>query len=273
MKKSTLVMAFPMMLVTACGAAEGPDDPGATPDAAISQEAIAASPDFAAQYLDCDEFAGVGLVPLAGVAALVPDDYIVIEAVPGMAIMVAQSGECAEINVNSHFARPGTFAQIGVGVVPPTGTGNGNFYQIAFATTHPILAARLRALGVNARHTPLLSFEITNVAGSQADLAISVPRPVGLAFELDGPITLPDPSGPPNPLTTFNYWHQSAQHGNILQQNDVTGIRFGEGSGVTLTATGNDLEAILGGPTLTFPFFSNPEIFDEAAVTVQTDAF
>ncbi|WP_437667180.1 hypothetical protein [Sorangium sp. So ce1182] len=273
MKKSTFVMAFPLMLATACGATGEQDDQEATPELAASQEASSLSPDFAARYLDCDEFAGVGLAPLASVAPLVPDDYLVIEAAPGMAIVVAQSADCAEISVNGGFARPGIFAQLGVGVVPPTGAGDRNFYQIAFATTHPILAARLRLLGVNARYTPFMSYEITNTSGSQADLAVSVPRPLGLAFDLDGAVTLPDPSAPSSPLTTFNYWHQSAWHGNILQENAVTGIRLGEGSGVTLTAVGDDLEAILGSPTLTFPFFSSPETFEEAVVTVETDAF
>ncbi|KYF73892.1 hypothetical protein BE11_24630 [Sorangium cellulosum] len=272
-KKSALVMICPLMVVTACGATGGPDDLEAAPELAASQEAISLSPDFGARYLDCDEFAGVGLAPIATVAPLVPDDYTVIEAAPGMAVVVAQAADCAEISVNDHLARPGVFAQLGVGVAPPTGTGDQNFYQIAFATTHPILAARLRLLGVNARYAPFMSYEITSTSGPQADLAISVPRPAGLAFDLDGPVTLPDPAAPSNPLTTFNYWHQSAWYGNILQENAVTGIRLGEGSGVTLTAVGDDLEAILGSTTLTFPFFSSPEIFDEAAVTVQTDAF
>ncbi|AUX48518.1 uncharacterized protein SOCE26_100560 [Sorangium cellulosum] len=273
MKQSTFVTIFPLMLATACGAAGEPDDQEAAPEIAASQEAISLSPDFAARYLDCEEFAGVGLAPFASVASLVPDDYVVIEAAPGMAIVVAQAADCAEISVNGHLARPGVFAQLGVGVVPPTGTGDRNFYQIAFATTHPSLAARLRLLGVNARYAPFMSYEITNVSGTQADLGISVPRPAGLAFDLNGPITLPDASGPSSPPTTFNYWHQSAWHGNILQENAVTGIRLGEGSAVTLTAVGDDLEAILGGTTLTFPFFSSPELFDEAVLTVQTDAF
>ena len=62
-----------------------------------------------------------------------------------------------------------------------------------------------------------------------------------LAFELSGPITLPDPLAPPNPLTVFNYYAQTKHHGNVLQQNIVEGIRFGEGSGVTLTAIGSEM--------------------------------
>lgn len=272
MKYRSLVCGWPLVLVVGC-AGQGGELAGAGAEEVGSAEAAVVSPDFEAAYVDCDEFAGVGLAPLANVAGLVPEDYTVIEPIPGLAIVVAQAGSCAEINVNGGFAAPGKFAQFGVGVVPPTGTGNGNFYQLFFSTTHPVLAARLKAIGVNARFTPLLSYVITPASGDEANLAIGVPRPLGLAFDLDGPVTLPDPAAPPNPLTTFNYWHSTKRHGNVLQQNDVTGIRFGEGSGVTLTAVGDDLEAILGSSTLTFPFFSSPEIFDQADVSVQTDVF
>lgn len=58
-----------------------------------------------------------------------------------------------------------------------------------------------------------------------------------------------------------------------MQQNVVTGIRFGEGNGVTLTATGADLQAIVGGTTLSFPFFAKPETFDQADISFQTNVF
>lgn len=85
--------------------------------------------DFEAAYVGCDEFAGVGLVPLANVADLVPDDYIIIEPIPGLAIVVAQAGSCDEISVDGSHAQPGIFAQFGVAVVPPLAPGNGDFYR------------------------------------------------------------------------------------------------------------------------------------------------
>lgn len=226
--------------------------------------------DFEAAYVGCDEFAGVGLVPLANVADLVPDDYIIIEPIPGLAIVVAQAGSCDEISVDGEHSQPGVFAQFGVAVVPPLAPGNGDFYQLFFTTTHQKLASRLRRLGVNARHASQLSFEI---ADGPTTLAVDVPKPHDLAFTLDGPITRPDPLLPANPTSVFNYYAQTERYGNVLQQNVVEGIRFGEGSGVVLTAVGDELEAIIGGEFLVFPFFSKPEIFDEADVTVQTDAF
>lgn len=224
--------------------------------------------DFEAAYVGCDEFAGVGVVPIANVLHLVPDDYVVIEPFPGAAIVVAQSGSCDEISVDGAWAEPGVFAQFGVGVVPPLTPGNGDFYQLFFTTTHAKLASKLKKLGVEAKHSNQLSYEIS----AEPELAIDVPKPNKLAFSLDGPITLPDPLAP-STSAVFNYYAQSKQGSNVLQQNSVEGIRLGEGSGVVLTAIGKDMEDIVGGEFLVFPFFSSPEIFDQAAVSVQADAF
>ena len=225
--------------------------------------------DFEAEYVACDEFAGVGLVPLANVFDLVPADYTVIEPIPGLAIIVAQAGSCSEISVEGGWSQPGIFAQFGVAVVPPLTPGNGDFYQILFATDHPQLAAKLRRRGVKARFTPQLSYQIDD----QPALTVDVPKPPKLAFELMGPITLPDPTAPPNPVSVFNYYTQTRRHGNVLQQNVVEGIRLGEGSAVTLIAIGSDMQDIVGGEILMFPFFSSPEVFDQAALSVIIDAF
>ncbi len=224
---------------------------------------------FGAEYIACDEYAGVGLVPLANVITRVPDDYIVLEPVPGFALVVAQSGSCEEIRVDGAWGQPGIFAQFGVGIVPPLAPGNGDFYQLLFTTNHPKLAAKLKKLGVKARNTPQLTYEING----EPALTIDVPKPPKLAFTLSGPITLPDPLTPPNPLTVFNYYVQTKSYGNVLQQNVVEGIRFGEGSGVTLTAIGSDMQAIVGEDILMFPFFSKPESFDHAEVSVIADVF
>jgi hypothetical protein len=256
--------------VAAVEAVAAPDGDGAAAPEVGAVAAVASAPgSFGAQYVGCDEFAGVGLAPLANVEGLVPDDYTVIEAVPGSATVVAQSASCEKICVGGKFCRPATFAQFGVGIAPPGGATGTNFYQIVFVTDHPVLALSLRLLGVNAAFTPKLEYAI----GPGPELSVSVPRPKPLAFELNGPITLPDPNAPPNPVTTFNYWYSTPHFGNVVQQNDVTGIRFGEGSGVVLTATGSELQEIIGGTTLSFPFFAAPEIFDRADVSVKTHAF
>ena len=229
---------------------------------------------FDAEYIDCDEFAGVGLADLEAVQALVPDDYTVVSPFEGAAIIVAQAGSCDTIKVAGRGRRAGSFAQFGVSVVPPTGASSqGTFYQLVFVTDHPRLFARMRVAGVPAVFSRRLDYTITPTSDTDADLRIEVPRPRDFAWTLQGPITLPDPSGPPNPLTTFDYWVQSPRTGNVLQRNEVTGIRLGDGSGVTLTAHGVDLQEIVGIDPITFPFFSAPEIFDVTDLTVTTNAF
>lgn len=256
-----------VVLFTSLGCAAGSDSEGGVDD--TFRSGVGPAGDFEAEYTGCDEFAGVGIIPVANVIDRVPDDYIVIEAIPGFAIVVAQAGSCQEITVNGGFARPGIFAQFGVAVVPPLAPGNGDFYQLMYATDHPQLAAKLKKLGVNAKHASQISYEIS----AEPTLEIDVPKPHDLAFSLSGPITLPDPGAPANPTTVFNYYAQTSHHGNVLQSNVVEGIRFGGGSGVTLTAEGCGMEDIVGGDTLTFPFFSSPEIFDHADVLVEADAF
>ena len=44
-------------------------------------------------------------------------------------------------------------------------------------------------------------------------------------------------------------------------------------SGVVLTAVGDELQEIIGGGSLSFAFFSSPEVFDLAELTVTTDVF
>lgn len=243
------------------------EDPAGVDVAASRQETCGIASEV--QYLSCDEFAGVGLVPLANVIGRVPPGYTVIEAAPGAAMVVAQGGRCAEISVGGGSRRPGIFTQFGVGVVPPTGTGDGNFYQLTFTTDHPCLASQLARRGVNANLDLELDYEIS----AAPELSVSINLPHALAWRLDGPITLPDPAATPNPVTTFNYWRKTPTHGNLLQQNVVTGIRFGEGNGVVMTATGAEMAAIIGGPSMSFAFFSKPETFDQADVSIQSHVF
>ncbi|MEM6926530.1 MAG: hypothetical protein AAF602_06365, partial [Myxococcota bacterium] len=185
----------------------------------------------------------------------------------------AQSGSCDVIRVNGAHGAPGIFAQLGIGIVDPLGLQPmGNFYQITFATDHFQLWRKIRRSGGNARFTPFMDYTITG-SGSNANLDIFVPRPLLFAWEIAGPIELPDPMGVVQPLTTFNYWAQDFLGRNNLQRNDVSGIIFGVGTQVQLTAFGPRLQTLIGGTTLTFPFFSAPEIFDVADVTIVRDAF
>jgi hypothetical protein len=261
------------------GAADAASGGEGAADAALDAEAAEAAVQgvaglaggFDAKYVGCDEFAGVGLVPRANVVGRVPAGYTVLEPVPGSALVVAQGGRCESITVAGHSRKGGIFAQFGVGIVPPTGAGDGNFYQLMFATNHPGLAVRMALLGANASFAPGIDYDVG--PSSAPGLRVSVPWPSSFAWGHEGPITLPDHAAPPNPVTTFNYWHQSPFFGNVRQQNVVTGIRLGEGAGVVMNAIGPEMREIVGAPSMTFAFFSKPEVFDHANLSVRAHVF
>lgn len=252
-----------VLMSLGCAAESDPDDIDSTFRSGGPQGG------FEASYIGCDEFAGVGVVPIANVIDRVPDDYTIIEAFPGHAVVVAQAGSCAQIRVNGNHGQPGKFAQFGVSVVPPLAAGNGDFYQLMFATDHKKLASKMKQAGANAHHAKDLSYEIAALP----HLDVDVPDPGALAFSLSGPIVPPNPADDPNPTAVFNYYSQNKHHENVLQQNVVEGIRLGQGQAVTLTAEGPEMQAIVGGDTLFFPFFSSPEIFDRAELMVESGAF
>jgi len=276
MKIQGLVLCGVALSMAACA------EPGPTPDEAMQEQLAEVEQEFFfnpsgfgsfdAAYVDCDEYAGVGPVfNDAVVDSLVPEDYTPIDPFQNGSsrLLVAQAGSCADIEIEGHSFGPGIFAQVGIGIVPPGTPGQGDFYQVAYATTNPLLALRLRLLGINARWAPGMTYDISN-----GQLNISVPRPHDFAFTLSGPITAPDPNATPNPSTTFNYYHQGKRFfGNINQENVVEGIIFGEGSGVTLTPIGSTISDIAFSAPVSFPFFSAPEIFDRADLNVDSNAF
>lgn len=122
---------------------------------------------------------------------------------------------------NDGSGQPGISAQFGIAVVPPGVPGNEDFHQLFFTADHPTLAAKLSQLGVNARYTPRLAYEINN----ETTLTVDVPMPHKFAFTLSGPITQPDPLAPPTPTSVFNYYARTKHYGNVLQRNVVQGIR------------------------------------------------
>jgi hypothetical protein len=222
-----------------------------------------------AEYRDCDELAGLGLVPLSRVEQLVPSSYTIIQPIPGFALLLVQGESCAEMRVEQRFARPGALAQLGVGVASPLGAAEGDFYQVLFSSTHPELVHRLRRAGANAYLSRHLQFAFV---GSQ-QLDFRLPRPRAFAWVASGPITPPDPLGPVTREKTFNLWCQSATFGNVLQQNTIYGIRENGVGEVTLTAVGEELQQIVGDEPFHFSIFSDPETFERAEVKVLPGAF
>lgn len=249
-----------------CGGAVDP----ATTDSTATE--LSAGLNLTAQFTDCVEFGGVGVVPLANIAGLVPAQYNAAIGPPGLAIAVAHLAKCENIRVAGGEGHPGIFGHFGVAVAPPAGSANRDNYLFAHVTDHVGLFLGLKLAGLESTYlNPRLSFEITG-SGAGTTLAAAVQRPTDLAWSLAGPLPLPDPAQAPA-TNSINYWTSGDRTGNAALEYDIKGLRQALAPGVVLTAQGSELQAIIGGTELTFPFFAAAESFTTTTLTFKRHVF
>lgn len=249
-----------------CGGAAEP-----TPyDSTVAE--LSAGRNLTAEFTDCVEFGGVGVVPLANIAGLVPAQFNAAIGPPGLAIAVAHIAKCENIRVGSGAGHPGIFGHFGVAVAPPAGSANHDNYLFAHVTDHVGLFLGLKLAGLESTYlNPRLSFETTG-SGATSTLAAAVQRPAELAWTLAGPLPLPDPAQAPA-TNSINYWTRTDRIGNAALEYDIKGLRQAPAPGVVLTAQGTELQAIIGGTELTFPFFAAGESFTTTTLTFKRHVF
>ena len=246
--------------------------PVAEEDAATTQQEIGLAREVRATFRNCIEFGGVGVVPAANVQHLVPSQYTLSPGPPGLAIAVAHMAKCQEIKVGDWVGHPGLMGHLGVLINPPTGTGNFNNYLFAHVTDDPVLFASLKAAGLQATYiNPQLRFDVLG-SGSSTSLSAAAQRPRELGFTLSGPFVLPDASQPPG-TNLINYWTDSRRAGNAVLEYNISGLRVQPAPTVVLDAVGADLQAIVGGTQLSFPFFAAAESFESTTLTFRPNAF
>ena len=83
---------------------------------------------------------------------------------------------------------------------------------------------------------------------------------------------LPDPAQAPA-TNSINYWTSGDRIGNAALAYDIKGLRQAPAAGVVLTAQGSQLQAIIGGTQLTFPFFAAGESFTTTTLTFKRQVF
>lgn len=222
-------------------------------------------------FEDCTEFAGLTPVPIGNVRDLVPSHYEIAGETDGVGIVVFRTASCDGVSIDGGRARPGIVAQVGVNVVPPTGTGDINNYTLYYATNSVHLFARLIIAGVHARFVPGLVYEYTpDGTGTGGDLFIDVPRPRNAAYELSGPESEPLPGDPGFPFVA-NWW-RFAWQGDVVMETTIPNIRFGDASGVTVTTdAGSQIAQILGGTSANFPVLSVRGVFASADMEVRRE--
>ena len=245
--------------------------PVADGDAVATQQEITLAREVRATFTDCIEFGGVGVVPVANVSSLVPSQFTLSPGPPGLAIAVAHMAKCQEIKVGNAAGHPGLMGHLGLLINPPTGTGNFNNYLFAHVTDDPGLFSALKGAGLQTTYiNPHLRFDVLG-SGSSTTLSAAAQRPHQLAFGLSGPFALPDASQPPG-TNLINYWTDSRRAGNAVLEYNISGLRVQPTPSVVLDAVGADLQAIVGGTQLAFPFFAAGESFESTTLTFRPNA-
>ena len=246
--------------------------PVAEETSSATQQEIGAAREVRATFTNCIEFGGVGLVPTANVQNLVPSQYVLIPGPPGLSIAVAHMAKCQEIRVGDGVGQPGLMGHLGVLIVPPTGTGAFNNYLFSHVTDDARLFSALKSAGLQTTYmNPHMRFDVAG-SGSSTTLSAAAQKPHGLAFGLSGPFGLPDPMQPPG-TNLINYWTDSHRAGNAVLEYSISGLRVQPTPDVVLNAVGSDLQAIVGGSTLSFPFFAAGESFESTTLTFRPNAF
>jgi hypothetical protein len=262
---TTGALALASLAAVGCG-------PVAEEDAATTQQEIGFVREVRATFRNCIEFGGVGVVPAANVQHLVPAQYTLSPGPPGLAIAVAHMAKCQEIKVGDGVGRPGLMGHLGVLINAPTGTGNFNNYLFAHVTDDPLLFASLKLAGLQTTYiSPNLRFDVLG-SGSSTTLSAASQRPRELGFTLSGPFALPDASQPPG-TNLINYWTDSRRAGNAVLEYNISGLRVQPTPDVVLSAVGSDLQDIVGGTQLSFPFFAAGESFESTTLTFRPRAF
>ena len=215
----------------------------------------------AAEFSDCIESIGVGLVPTAQAEALVPAPFIVVGTGGPMTPLVVRTSDCGGISVDGRPTKAGSVVQIGVVIVPPDFTGDINTYTLFYYTSDVKLAHRLEDNGVPAQHVGHLTYDFTT--GAPGELHVRVPRPGTPTLSIDGIVGTPVPTG----SFVANWWIGTVA-GAIKMSTSVPAIAIGDAKLVLTTNPGGPLGQLIGGAGIGFPLVQQFNSFTGAHMDV-----
>jgi hypothetical protein len=271
-----------LLLVVGCGAPEAGDASASNRGSMVGaeEERVLQAGDFGVQgsalkkkpkslevnFGDCTEFAGLTFVPTEAVESLVPPEYELAHfTTVDEAVVVVRVANCNSVRVKGGKARAGTVAQVGVTLAGPDATSDINNYTLWYVTDNKELAHELSKLGVDAEYSTHVDYDFAGGSGSGA-FDISVAAHHAPDYALSGTATAPtDPAVP----FVASWWYDTCQ-GTVQMRTDLPQIRFGA-SAMTLTATGADLQDIVGSGPVTFPALDSYNTFSHAEMIVTVD--
>lgn len=247
---------FGLLACVGCG------DPGTSES--ISEASLAASNnDFDVDFAGCSEFAGIGFVPRANAAPLVPAGYT-LAGTPENAVIVVRVASCAAISVDGKKASPGTVAQVGISLTGADPTADINNYTLWFTTDHSLLHAKLTAAGLDAIKENDLEYSLVT-SGGTGTLDVSSGTAQTPAYAVNGSVIVPTSS----PTTFTASWWANGRHGVVRSRTVFPDIRFSGASMTLTTPAGSALANLIGGTSLVFPLLDSHNGFATAHLEVR----
>jgi hypothetical protein len=203
--------------------------------------------DFDVAFEGCTEFAGIGFVPFANAALLVPAGYTI--AGDGVsAIVVVRVADCDSVTVDGHSPRSGTLSQIGITLVGPDAGADIDNYTLWYVTDNALLHARLTAAGLDSVKDDHIVYDFVPTGPDTGTLDIEVDPPRGPDHELHGTAVVPTST----PTTFVARWWQDGPHGTVLMRTEFPDIQFSGASMTLTTSAGSALADLIGDTTLNF---------------------
>lgn len=251
------LILFGVLACAGCGDPASSSEPVSEGSLALSNK------DFDVDFAGCSEFAGIGFVPRANAAALVPAGYTLAGTAEN-AVIVVRVASCEAVSVDGKKASPGTVAQIGVSLVGGDATADINNYALWYTTDHSLLHAKLTAAGVDAIKENDLEYSLA-VAGGTGSLETSSSTAQTPSYDVNGGVIVPTSS----PTTFTASWWQNGQHGVVRSRTVFPDIRFSGASMTLTTPAGSALANLLGGTTLTFALLDSHNAFATAQLEVR----
>lgn len=250
------LILFSLLGCIACG------DPSSSEPLGAESHALG-NMDFDVDFADCSEFAGIGFVPRANAAPLVPAGYELAGTAEN-AVIVARVASCNAVSVNGKKASPGTVGQIGISLVGPDASADINNYALWFTTNHAQLHAKLTAAGVAAVMENDLEYSLV-VSGGTSTLEASSGTAQTPAYAVNGNVIVPTTS----PTTFVASWWRNGNHGAVRSRTVFPDIRFSGATTTLTTPAGSALANLIGGTSLTFPLLDSHNGFATAHLEVR----
>jgi len=229
-----------------------------TPDQSSSLSPV----DFTIELTDGVESVGIGLVSTERAQRLLPTPFKLANNGEPVTPVVVLAARCQGIAVSEGEAIRGAFAQIGLVVAPPDGTGEINIFTLWHFTTHLTLVRSLQNLGLNSQHVPDMGYTVT-LGGKAGSTAINVPATAQPPFILTGELREPN-----HPVTFNGNWWAKAGNRLLKLNSVVPTATFGEAQLTLTTRADNALGQLIGGTTLNFAVLQRFNTFPQVRTTV-----